>query len=199
MESTSFSMPEALAADVLGEHASSVGRDLARLSLGAGFAFVFGLAAGSAHPAFDLPVRALLLPLGAVASVLFALPSLGVLLALFGLELPVRTLLAAASRGVATSGLVLVGLAPLALLYATTSAPDGFATRGLVLLAFGVSSALGLRTTFGGLLETIRLRRNDDVVPPAFVVSAALFALLVNARIVLPALGLLLEGPLHAH
>ncbi len=115
-----------------------------RAGFGVGLAAIYGAALGARDGGWALLTHAAGVPAALVGVGLVGLPSLYIVLALFDAPLSTRRAAGAAVRGIASSGLVLAGLAPLAALYVVTSASSEAAaiagTFGLVL-----GGLLGLR------------------------------------------------------
>lgn len=120
-------------------------RALARRSLlGVLLACAYGVALGAREGGASLFVHALGVPAALVAVALVGLPSLCIVLALFGAPLSLDRAALAAARGLASAGLVLAGLAPLAAFYVVTSASP-IAAALAASLGLVVGGALGLR------------------------------------------------------
>ncbi len=120
-------------------------RALARRgALGLGLAAIYGAALGTRDGGWSLLTHAAGVPAALLVVGLIGLPSLYIVLALFDAPLSMKAAAGAAVRGIASSGLVLAGLAPLTTLYVVTSTSARAAaiagTLGLVL-----GGLLGLR------------------------------------------------------
>lgn len=159
-------------------------RSLARrAALGLGLASLYGLALGAREGGIALLVHALGVPAAQLAVALLGLPALFILLALLDAPLTARRALGAAVRGIASSGLVLAGLAPLAALYVVTSAsPAAAATAAALGLAFG--GLLGLRHLLSTLREALEgADRATHTMATLAQVAFGLFALLLGWRV----------------
>lgn len=154
-----------------------------RTAFGIGLAAIYGAALGAREGGWALLSHAAGVPAALVAVGLVGLPSLYIVLALFDAPLSTRKAAGAAVRGIASSGLVLAGLAPLAALYVVTSASSEAAgvagTFGLVL-----GGLLGLRH----LVTTLREALTEADSATRLVATVAqlgfgLFAVLLGWRI----------------
>lgn len=125
-----------------------------RGATGALLAAGYGLALGARDGGSALLVHALGVPAALIAVSLLGLPALYIVLALFDAPLSPRKAAGAAVRGIASGGLALAGLAPLAALYVVTSSSDGAAAiAGSLGLALG--GLLGLRHLVATLREAL--------------------------------------------
>lgn len=144
-------------------------RALTRRGLfGVGLAAVYGVALGARDGGLAILVHAAGVPAALVAVSLVGLPALYIALAFFDAPLAPKSAAGAAVRGLATSGLVLAGLSPLAALYVVTSeSTDAAATAGAIGLVVG--GALGLRH----LLTTLRAALESADNATRFVATVA--------------------------
>ncbi len=163
-----------------------------RALVGVGLAALYGLALGAREGGAALLTHALGVPAAIVAVIGLGLPALYILLALFDAPLSVEKAMAAAARGVASAGLALAGLAPLAALYVVTSgSAEGAGVAGA--LGLGLGGALGLRH----LVSTLRaaLAQADSatrLLATGAQIGFALFALVLAWRVwgaLLPVVG----------
>jgi len=154
-----------------------------RTGTGLGLAAIYGAALGTRAGGWALLTHAIGVPAALLAIGLVGLPSLYIVLALFDAPLSIEGAARAAVRGIASSGLVLAGLAPLTALYVVTSASGGAAgiagTLGLVIGGF-----LGLRHLVMALGEALK---DADSATRHFAMVAQLgfgvFAVLLGWRI----------------
>jgi len=163
-----------------------------RAAAGLGLAALYGVALGAREGGTAMLVHAAGVPAALLAVAAVGLPALYILLALFDAPLSPKKAAGAAVIGVASSGLVLAGLAPLAALYVVTSSNDEAAalagTAGLVL-----GGLLGLRH----LVATLRdaLEKAESATRLLAIVAQlgfGAFAMLLGWRVwsaVLPILG----------
>ena len=163
-----------------------------RAAVGLGLSSLYGLALGLREGGLSILEHAAGVPLALVAVAALGLPALYIVLALFDAPLSSRDALAAAARGVASAGLSLAGLAPLAALYVIGSESAGAAaiagTLGLV-----AGGLLGLRQ----LVVTLRAAlaeagTSTRALATAAQVGFAIFAVVLASRIwaaLLPVLG----------
>lgn len=154
-----------------------------RAAFGVGLAAIYGAALGARDGGWALLTHAAGVPAALVAVGLVGLPSLYIVLALFDAPLSTRRAAGAAVRGIASSGLVLAGLAPLAALYVVTSASAEAAaiagTWGLVL-----GGLLGLRHLVTTLREALEEADSATrLVATAAQLGFGLFAVLLGWRI----------------
>ncbi len=166
--------------------------ELTRAFSGLALAAVYGLAIGARDGGAALPAHAIGVPLGFLAVCGIGVPSLFVFLAMFRVPVSPMGAVRAASRALATAGLILAGLAPAALLFALTSSSD---------MAAGVTGMLGLLTAGGlALVRLVRdLMRDFHDAPmvskawaPFALAGFALFGVVLAVRIwmhTLPMLG----------
>lgn len=104
-------------------------RSLARRAgIGAILAAAYGIAIGTREGGLAPLVHAAGVPAALAAVTLLGLPALDIALALFDAPLSPRRAAGSAVQGVASAGLVLAGIAPLAALYVVTSASTGAAS-----------------------------------------------------------------------
>ncbi len=120
-------------------------RSLAR-RVGAALAlgWVYGAAIGARYGVDSMIVHGLGVAAGMLAVLLFAAPSFFILLAHAGHQADLQGMLEAVSRAIATTGLVLCGLAPTAALL-TVSTEGGVAAALFGALGLLAAGALGLR------------------------------------------------------
>jgi len=154
-----------------------------RAAAGVGLAALYGVALGARHGAAAMLVHALGVPAALLAVTAVGLPALYILLGLFDAPLSPRKATGAAVVGIASAGIVLAGLAPLAALYVVTSASDGAAaTAGTLGLLLG--GLLGLRhlmtTLRDGLAEADSATR---ALALAAQVGFGIFALVLGWRV----------------
>ena len=168
-------------------------RALARRgATGALLAAGYGLALGAREGGSALLVHALGVPAALVAVSLLGLPALYIVLALFDAPLSPRKAAGAAVRGIASGGLALAGLAPLAALYVVTSS-----TAGAAAIAGGLGLALGGLLGLRHLTATLREALDGADSATRFMaglsqVGFGLFAVLLAWRVwsaLLPLLG----------
>ena len=130
--------------------APSLVREAARFACGLGLAAVYGLAIGARDGGHALLTNALGAPSALLAVGALGVPSFAIILALMNAPVDGARLAAVTSRAVATSGLVLAGLAPAATLFAVTSSTRDAAALTAMLGLF-VGGALGLARLLHGL------------------------------------------------
>lgn len=188
------------AARILGSStASDVREALFRLTSGLGLAWVFGLSLGAGHPSTSWPAWALGIPAGPLACVAAGLPSLLVLLTLFDVRISLAELVDAASRGIATTGMLLAGLAPLVLLYVGT-ARDSSATALVAAVSLGAAGLSGLSATIRSVVSVARAEGETSKAALASLAAAyGVFAALLLGRLWLRAAFVLANGGLHVH
>ncbi|MFO0696209.1 MAG: hypothetical protein U0230_21775 [Polyangiales bacterium] len=188
------------AARILGHSASPDVREaLFRLSSGLGLAWLFGLALGAGHPSASWPAWALGIAAGPLACVAAGLPSLLVLLTLFDVRISLAELFDAAARGIATTGMLLAGLAPLVLLYVGT-ARDSVATDLVASVSLGAAGLAGLSATIRAVLAVARAEGETSKAALSFLSAGyAVFAALLLGRLWLRAALVLANGGLHVH
>jgi hypothetical protein len=126
------------------QRAASVGLLARRAGIGVGLSALYGLASGARQGGGALFEHALGVPLGLVLVMLVGVPSMFVFLSLCRAPIDARQIAELASRGLASAGVLLAGLAPAAALFVVTSqtpgAASGMVSAGLVL---GGGIALG--------------------------------------------------------
>lgn len=154
-----------------------------RTAFGVGLAAIYGAALGAREGGLALLTHALGVPAALVAVGLVGLPSLYIVLALFDAPLSTERAAGAAVRGIASSGLVLAGLAPLAALYVVSSASAEAAgiagTLGLIL-----GGLLGLRHLVMTLREALEQADSATrVVATIAQLGFGLFAILLGWRV----------------
>ncbi|MFK7992369.1 MAG: hypothetical protein AB8I08_40485, partial [Sandaracinaceae bacterium] len=163
-----------------------------RAAAGAGLSMVYGVALGAREGGLDLVLHAVGVPSALLAVTLLGLPALYIVLALFNAPLSLRRAGSAAARGIASAGIVLAGLSPLAALFVvTSSSSEGAAIAGGLGLCVG--GALGLRHLASTLSEALRdadsaTRTVAGFAQLGFVFFAALLAWRVWGAL-LPLLG----------
>lgn len=159
-------------------------RALARRgATGIGLASLYGVALGAREGGASMLIHAVGVPAALLAVAAVGLPALYILLALFDTPLSPRRAAGAAVVGMASSGLVLAGLAPLAALYVVTSstveAAAMAATFGLIL-----GGLLGLRHLVATLAE--ELAKADSATRAMAVVAQlgfGVFAIVLGWRV----------------
>jgi hypothetical protein len=163
---------------------------LRRLGAGLALAAIFGLAIGARHGAAAMAVHAVGTPLALAAVGVLATPAFYIGVAHANLPIEAHALGDAMSRGIATTGLVLAGLAPAALLLTLSTESLASAAFGAGITLFG-ALALGLRHALSAL-------KHDDARPSARWMNAAFvaFSLLLAGRIWWLALPMLGRGAL---
>jgi hypothetical protein len=128
----------------------SLRREAVRLAAGFGLASIYGAALGTRAGGGALAVHALGVPAALLAAFGLGTPALYIALAISDAPVEPQAAAAAASRGVATAGLVLAGFAPAAALFVVSSERPGAAALAAGAgLAAGI--ALGLRALLGEL------------------------------------------------
>jgi hypothetical protein len=172
--------------------APSLRREAGRLAAGLGLASLYGAALGTRAGGSALLLHALGVPATLLAAFGLGTPALYIALALFNAPVEPPAVATAASRGVATAGLLLAGFAPAAALFVVSSERPGAAA-----LAAGAGLAgalsLGLRRLLGDLGSAligspVTTRRAAVSACAGFVVFAAAVAARVAAAL-LPILG----------
>ncbi|MBX3275990.1 MAG: hypothetical protein KF729_37405 [Sandaracinaceae bacterium] len=155
----------------------------ARAALGTGLAAVYGLALGAREGGLAFLTHAAGVPAALVAVALVGLPSLYVVLSIFDAPLSIERAAGAAARGIASGGLVLAGLAPLAALYVVTSeSAHAAALTGTLGLALG--GLLGLRHLVSTLREALEEADSATRLVATLVqLGFGLFAVLLGWRI----------------
>lgn len=154
-----------------------------RACTGALLASSYGLALGAREGGVALLTHAAGVPAALLAVTFVGVPGLYIFLSLFDAPLSARDAFGAAVRGIASGGLALAGLAPLAALYVVTSASaEAASIAGTLGLCLG--GALGLRH----LVSTLRaaLHRADSAtrfVAALSQVGFSLFAGLLAWRV----------------
>lgn len=163
-----------------------------RAGTGAALSMVYGLALGARSGGLSLLEHAVGVPAALVAVTLLGLPALYIVLALFDAPLSLHRAGSAAARGIASAGIVLAGLAPLAALYVVTSSSEGgAAVAGAMGLMVG--GTLGLRHLASTLSAALReadsaTRTVAGLAQLGFILFAALLAWRVWGAL-LPLLG----------
>lgn len=159
-------------------------RGLARRGLtGVALASAYGLALGAREGGVALLVHAAGVPAALAAVTLLGLPALYIVLALFDAPLSPREAAGAAARGLASAGLVLAGVAPLAALYVVTSASAEAASLAAV-VGLGLGGLLGLRHLVATLREAlVRADTTTRFMAGVSQVGFGLFAVLLAWRV----------------
>ena len=165
---------------------------LQRGASGIGLAAIYGAALGARDGGWSLITHAIGVPSALLVIGLMGLPSLYIVLALFRAPLSTHHATCAATRGIASGGLVLAGLAPLTALYVVTStSADAAAIAGALGLMLG--GALGLRHLLATLQEALAgAPLSTRVFATAAQAGFGLFAVVLAWRVwasVLPLLG----------
>jgi hypothetical protein len=164
-----------------------------RFGAGLGLAAVYGLALGARGGGAALFVNALGTPAALLAVGAVGVPAFAIVLALLNAPIDGARLTEVTARAVATTGLVLAGLAPAALLFALTSSTQGAATATAT-LGLLLAGVLGLTQLLVGLQRAIA-SADDGTRFLALLASLGfgLFAIALAARVwstTLPALAL---------
>jgi hypothetical protein len=153
-----------------GEASASEAR---RFAAGLALTAIYGLALGARFGVPAMAAHAAGVPLALVAVAVLGAPAFYIGLAHTGIDVDGRALVAAVARGVATSGVVLAGLAPaLALMAVCCESAAGVAWYGAAGLAVG--GLLGLRALYRELPASHS--GGARVVRGFFAVFAALLA-----------------------
>lgn len=155
-------------------------QELARLGAGLGLAALFGLALGARAGGRALLEHALGVPLGLLIVGAVAVPSLFVVLAILDAPITPSKMFAATARSLASTGLVLSGLAPATAMLAVTITTPGAAAQ-VARLAFSLAGAIGLSVLVAGVREPLReadegLRRKAFFALCGFCVIATALA-----------------------
>jgi hypothetical protein len=154
-----------------------------RCATGLGLAAVYGLAVGARHGGGALLKSAAVVPLALSAAAALGIPATYIVLALFDAPIDPRRLGAATSRAMATTGLVLAGLAPAAALFVVSSEhPAAAAMSGAVGLA--LASAAGFRALMTDVLDGLSTSREGTrLASAAAIVAFGVFAAALSLRI----------------
>lgn len=157
--------------------------DLRRAGAALGLSSLYGLALGAREGGTELIRHALGVPVSLLVLGAVLTPSLTVLLALLDAPVTPVAMLRAVSRAVASTGLVLGGLAPAAAVLVVTIESDGIASvaaRGAALIA----GALGIVGLFGGVRRLVA-KASGAVVrkAEAMLLGYSLFVVLLGARL----------------
>ena len=162
-----------------------------RFAAGLGLASLYGLALGARTGGAALFVHALGTPAALLTVGAIGVPAFAIVLALMNAPIDGTRLAGVTARAVATSGLVLAGLAPAALLFAITSSTQE-AAAGTAALGLTLAGGLGLVKLLAGLLRAIA---SADSATRLLALLASLgfglFAIALAARVwssLLPAL-----------
>jgi hypothetical protein len=157
-----FMAPQALGAPPFELGPRRPRQELRRFLVGLALAATFGLALGAGRDMAAMAAHAVGVPIAFVVVALVGGPAFYVALAHAGVDVSALALAGALSRGTASAGLVLAGLAPTMLLLAVTCESQvTVAVYGVLGLAAG--GCLGLRAMFrelerGQLAWTVRAR-----------------------------------------
>ncbi len=172
-------------------HAPRPGTEALRFAAGLGLASLYGLALGARTGGAALFVHALGTPAALLTVGAVGVPAFAIVLALMNAPIDGTRLVGVTARAVATSGLVLAGLAPAALLFAITSSTQE-AAAGTAALGLTLAGGLGLVKLLAGLLRAIA---SADSATRLLALLASLgfglFAIALAARVwssLLPAL-----------
>jgi hypothetical protein len=163
-----------------------------RFTAGLGLAAIYGVALGARAGGAALFVHAAGTPAALLTVGAMGVPAFAIVLALLNAPIDGARLTAVTARAVATTGLVLAGLAPAALLFAlTSSTAEGAA--GAALLGLSLAGGLGLAKLLAGLQRALASAEGVTRLL-AFLASLGfgLFAIALAARVwsaTLPALG----------
>lgn len=150
---------------------------------GVGLAAVFGAAVGAASGPKAMLACAVQAPLTCVAALALGVPALYMVLALADAPVRVADMTSAGVRGLGTAGLVLAGLAPTVVVYATTSATLA-GTRLVVYSSLLVAAFFGLRGFFLSLWSQLREATAGQKLSALMGSSVfTVFALLLGARV----------------
>ena len=168
------------------------GAEVRRLAQGLALAGGFGFALGMREGGVSLVVHAVGAPLGLAAVAVLGTPALLIGLLHVGAPIDVLRVVRSTARTVATAGLMLGGLAPLAALMMVTS-EDVWGAATFAWMALAVAGALALRTLFQ---EVGRMMTEQPGVAMAggyaTAVAFGMFASLLAARVWLATLPVLL-------
>ncbi len=139
-----------LAASLLASNATGWRLLSRRIAAALALGWIYGAAIGARYGVDSMIVHGLGVAAGMLAVVLFAAPSFFILMAHAGHRANLQGMLDAVSSAVATTGLVLCGLAPAAALL-TVSTEGGVAAALFAALGLVVAGVLGLRALHGAL------------------------------------------------
>jgi hypothetical protein len=165
------------------DESSGVRAEAVRYATGLGLSAVYGMAIGARHGGLALLKSAAVVPAALVAATALGVPATYIVLALFDAPIDPKRLGAATSRAVATTGLVLAGLAPAAALFVVSSeqpaAAGASAALGLMLGSFA-----GYRALMGDVLRGLS-RANEGVrfASAAAIIGFGVFAAALALRI----------------
>jgi membrane-associated PAP2 superfamily phosphatase len=158
-------------------------REALRFATGLGLAALYGLSLGVRGGGAGLLAHAVGVPAAILVALGLGVPALYIALALFDAPLALPTVVSAAARSAAASGLVLAGLAPAAALFVVSSERPGAAA--LTALA---GLVLGGVISLGRLVGELKQDLDRDAFPTraatlAVLVGFGVFAVAVTARI----------------
>ncbi len=160
---------------------------------GLGLAAIFGLAIGARYGALSMAIHAVGVPLGLLSAVGLSAPAAAIGLAHLNLPVDLKALTQGAAEGLATTGLVLAGLAPGALLV-TVTCETPFGAAALAIAGLCLACVFGARRLWqlvGSASESV----GAAVVSYIMLLGLFFVAALIAARawwLLLPMLG----GPL---
>jgi hypothetical protein len=154
--------------------------ELSRLAAGLGLAGVYGLALGARSGGVLLLRHALGVPLGLLVVGAVVVPSLFVVLALLDAPMTPSKMLSASARSLASTGLVLAGLAPAAAMLVVTITSGGAAAL-VAKLGFLLAGGIGILGLVGSVRAALVespsfLRMNVFIALCGFSVIAAALA-----------------------
>jgi hypothetical protein len=166
-----------------GGEETAVAPEARRAAIGLGLAAIYGLAAGARHGGLAFAKSAALVPAALLATCAFGLPALYIALGMVDAPLAPRRLFAAAARAIASAGLVLAGLAPVAALYVVSSGDlDGAAIA--TALGLVVGSLAGLRVLWRDIAAEVHpAHESVRLVTMGTVFGFAVFAAAVGCRV----------------
>jgi hypothetical protein len=174
-----------------GAHPPRPRTEALRFAAGLGLAATYGVAIGARTGGAALVVPALGTPAALLTVGAIGVPAFAIVLALMNAPIDGARLVGVTARAIATSGLVLAGLSPAALLFALTSSTQD-AAAGTAALGLTVAGGLGLVKLLAGLQRAIA---SADSATRLLALLASLgfglFAVALAARVwssVLPAL-----------
>jgi len=175
--------PLTLGARLTSPDTHGAGHELGRVAAGLGFAAVYGLALGVRGGGASLLQHAFGAAFGLAAVGVLAVPSLFVLLALVDAPVSPSAILSVSARALASTGIVLAGLAPSAALLAVTIESPS-AAAFIAGTGFALAGGIGLLGFVSFARELLRdvppaLRAKCSVLLCAF----AVFSIALAARI----------------
>jgi len=173
-------------------HPAPLAREGARVVTALALAAIYGAALGARGGGASILAHAAGAPAALAAVASLGVPALYIGLAFFGAPVGPHTAVSITSRAIATTGLVLAGLAPAAaLLVVTVESPGVAAATSCAGLA--VAGAIGLVSFVRGLHDEIRTSDSATRTISTLIVAAfCLFAVLLASRVwwsALPILG----------